>query len=89
MVPQANPTDGLFALTLFKDISPWEVIFKAHKFYNGSITQHKEAFATQAKHILIEAPAETPAFVEVDGEWLGQSPVEFIMMEHAINVVVP
>jgi diacylglycerol kinase (ATP) len=89
LVPHADPQDGLFALTMFKNIEPWEVIVKAHKFYNGSIVKHKEAFTTQAKHIRIEAPQETPAFVEVDGEYLGQSPIEFVMKEHAVNIIVP
>lgn len=89
LVPHADPQDGLFALTVFKDIAPWEVIFKAAKFYNGSITKHKEAFISQSKHILIEAPEQSPAFVEVDGEYLGQSPVEFVMHAKAIHIMAP
>ena len=89
LVPHADPQDGLFALTLFKDIAPWEVIVKAAKFYNGSITKHKEAFMTQAKHILIEAPKESPAYVEVDGEYLGQSPIEFVMHPQAVQIISP
>lgn len=89
LVPQAKTDDGLFALTLVKDISPWEMVLKAHKFYNGSIIHHPQAFATQAKSIRVEAPAETPAIVEVDGELLGQTPIEFVMFEKAIQVVTP
>lgn len=89
LVPHANPNDGLFALSLFKDIKPWEVIVKAPQFYTGKIVQHKEAFSTQAKHIKIEAPASSPAFVEADGEWLGQSPIEFFMLAASIHILVP
>lgn len=89
LVPHANPTDGLFALSIFKDVKAWEVLLKAPQFYTGSIVKHKEAFCTQAKHIRIEAPDSTPAFVEVDGEWLGQSPIDFSMFATSINVIVP
>lgn len=89
LVPHANPTDGLFALSLYKDVKSWEVILRAPQFYNGSIVKHKEAITAQVKHIKIEAPVETPAFVEVDGEWLGQSPIEFYMLPASINIVVP
>jgi len=89
LVPQADPRDGQFALTLFKDISPWEVVFKAPQFYSGSVVKHKEAFVTQAKHILIQASEDKPAFVEADGEFLGQTPVEFIMLPKAVQVIVP
>ena len=77
------------SLTVFKNIAPWEVIVKAHKFYNGTITQHPEAFSAQAKHILIEAPDNKPAFVEVDGEYLGQTPIEFVMHPKAIQIIYP
>jgi YegS/Rv2252/BmrU family lipid kinase len=89
LVPHADPTDGLFALSLYKSIKPWEVILRAPQFYSGSITKHKEAITTQVKHIQITAPAETPAYVEVDGEWLGQSPIEFTMLPAAIRVIIP
>jgi YegS/Rv2252/BmrU family lipid kinase len=89
LVPHADPTDGLFALSLYKNIKPWEVILRAPMFYNGSIAKHKEAVTAQTKHLKITAPSETPAFVEVDGEWLGQSPIEFIMLPAAIKVIVP
>lgn len=89
LVPHADPTDGLFAISLFKNVKSWEVIFKAPQFYTGTIVNHKEAISDQAKKIKITAPAETPAYVEVDGEWLGQSPIEFTMLPASINVVVP
>lgn len=89
LVPHANPQDGLFALTLLKDVKNWEVFLKAPKFYTGSVIHHKEAIIAQTQHIRIEAPQETPAYVEVDGEWLGQSPIEFHMLPAALNVIVP
>lgn len=89
VVPHADPEDGLFALSLFKDVKAWEVVAKAPQFYTGTIVKHKEAVTAQAKEIKITAPKETPAYVEVDGEWLGQSPIEFTMLSAAIKVVVP
>jgi len=89
LVPHADPTDGLFALSLYKNVKPWEVILRAPQFYSGSISKHKEAVTAQVKQIRITAPVETPAYVEVDGEWLGQSPIEFTMLPAAIRVVVP
>lgn len=89
LVPHADPTDGLFALSLFKDVKSWEILVKAPRFYTGSIVKHKEAVTAQVKHIKITAPAESPTYVEVDGEWLGQSPIEFTMFPASINVIVP
>jgi len=89
LVPHADPQDGLFAMTVFKDIKSYEVITKSHRFYNGSIVKHKEAMSTQAKHLKIEASDDQPAYVEVDGEYLGRTPIEFIMLPKALKVIVP
>jgi len=89
VVPHADPTDGLFAVSLFKNVKPWEVIFRAPQFYTGSIVTHKEAVTAQTKHLKITTPTETPTYVEVDGEWLGQSPIEFTMLSASIQVIVP
>lgn len=88
-VPHAIPDDGLFALTYFTDIKGIDVLLSSRKFYDGTIIHHPKCFTTQAKHIKIEAAEDNPNFVEVDGEFLGQTPIEFIMHEKAINVIVP
>ncbi|MCP4439580.1 MAG: diacylglycerol kinase family lipid kinase [Aureispira sp.] len=88
-VPHAIPDDGLFALAYFTDIKGIDVLLNSRKFYDGSIIHHPKCFTTQAKHIKIEAAEDSPNFVEVDGEFLGKTPIEFIMHQQAINVIVP
>ena len=89
LVPHAIHDDGKFALTLFKDIKPIEVITKSPRFFNGSIVDHPQAFTSQTNHIQIDADKETPAYVEADGEVLGQTPIEFDMLKQSIQVFVP
>lgn len=89
-VPHAVPDDGLFALTLVDKVSPWEVVRATSYFYNGKIAKIPQVNTYQAKHIRIEAPAEAPPiWVEADGEFLGQTPVEFILHEKALQIIVP
>lgn len=87
LVPHAIPDDGLFALTLFKDIRPIDLIVNTTKLYNGSIIHHKEAIHTQAKYIKLTTPVEQPAYIEADGEWLGQTPATISMLHQAINII--
>lgn len=89
LAPHAVPNDGLFALTLLKDIKAWEVVVKAPQFYSGTVVNHSEAFSTQVQKVRIEAPSKQPAFVEVDGEYLGQTPIDFEMFREAFSVIVP
>lgn len=88
LVPHAVPDDGLFALTVFKDISAWDLIINTPKLYSGNIIHHKEAYYTQTKSIQITSPIDQPAYIEADGELLGQTPIQLTMLPKAIRVVV-
>jgi YegS/Rv2252/BmrU family lipid kinase len=87
LVPHAIPDDGLFALTLFKDIRPIDLIINTIKLYNGSIIHHREAVHTQCKQLTLTTPSDQPAYIEADGEWLGQTPVKIDMLPQAIRII--
>lgn len=89
-VPQAVPDDGLMALTLIKRVSALEVVANSRKFYNGKIGEHPKVSLKQAKVIRVEAAENAePTWVEADGEFLGQTPVEFTVRPKAVNIIVP
>ena len=87
-VPQAIPDDGLFALTFARKISKLEVLIQTPRFYNGTILQHSKIEGHQARSIRVEHIGETPTLLEADGEFLGETPVEFEMLERALRVVL-
>lgn len=87
-VPQAISDDGLFALTFARRLKKWEVILQTHRFYNGSLLQHPKVEGYQARSIRVEAGEDAPTLLEADGEFLGETPVEFILIEQALRVVV-
>jgi len=85
-VPHAVPDDGLFALTIAREISKLEVILQTPRFYNGSILQHSRIEGHQARSIRVEHVGDTPTLLEADGEFLGETPVEFVLLEKALRV---
>ena len=87
-VPQAVPDDGLFALTLARRHSKWEVLLQTRNFYNGTILNHPKIEGFQAKSIRVEQVGDTPTLLEADGEFLGETPVEFLLLEKALRVVM-
>jgi YegS/Rv2252/BmrU family lipid kinase len=88
--PHAIPDDGLIALTLIKKVSPWEVVSNSRRFYNGRITDNPKVSTYQTPHIRVEASTDAePTWVEADGEFLGQTPVEMSILPQAIQVIVP
>ena len=88
LVPQAVPDDGLFALTFAREISKLEVLLQTPRFYNGTLLQHSKIEGHQARSIRVEHVGDTPTLLEADGEFLGETPVEFFLLEKALRVVL-
>lgn len=84
--PDAKPDDGLFDLTLIRDLSRLSVIANLGRLYNGSIKKHKRVTAYLGRHIRIES--ESPLLLEADGESLGHSPLEFHIVPQSVRVLV-
>ena len=87
-VPQAVPNDGLFALTFARSLPKWEVLLQTPRFYNGTLLQHPRIEGHQAKNIRVEHTNGTPTLLEADGEFLGETPVEFRILENALRIVL-
>ncbi len=87
-VPQAIPDDGLFALTFARKLPKWEVLWSTPRFYNGTILSHPKISGFQTSHLRVEHIGDTPTLLEADGEFLGETPAEFFMLEKALRVVL-
>jgi YegS/Rv2252/BmrU family lipid kinase len=88
LVPHAIPDDGLFALTFARKLPKYEVLLLTPRFYNGTILSHPQVEGYQAKSIRIDHIGDTPTLLEADGEFLGQTPVEFSMLEKALRIAL-
>ncbi len=84
--PDAKTDDGLFDLTVIKDLTKWSVVTNVRRLYNGTIKKHKQVESFLGKHILIES--DNPVLLEADGESLGHSPFEFNIVPKSVRVVI-
>ncbi len=89
LVPHSVPDDGLLALTYDTGLNKAEVITITPSLFTGNIAKHKKVLAHQVKNVRVEAREELPTYVEVDGEFLGETPCEFSIIEKLLKVVVP
>ncbi len=83
--PSAKIDDGLLDFTFIENISRMEIIKNIRRLYNGTLLEHPNIRSYRAKNIRIES--EEKVYIEVDGESLGHTPVEFSIMDRALNVV--
>ena len=82
-----NPTDGLFDITIAKNLTIFDLIFNIKKLYNGNIVYHKKVETYKTKEIRV-IPQTSKPFIQADGELIGTGKVSVKIIERAINFVI-
>ena len=85
-LPLAVADDGLFDLTLIRPMHWWQMIFRLRSLFNGNIYKIGHISHHRGRTIRIESTPEI--MVEVDGELLGGTPLEFEMCPRSVKIVV-
>ena len=85
-LPDAVADDGMFDVSLIRPIPFWHVLFRFRYLFNGGIYRIRHVLQERGSRIRIESSPEVS--VEVDGELLGESPLEFSILHRAIRIVV-
>lgn len=85
-LPAAVADDGILDLSLVRPVHFWHLLFRFHYLFNGGIYRIRHILQERGSHIRIESSPEIS--VEVDGESLGETPLEFSILHQAIRIVV-
>ncbi len=88
-VPHAEIDDGQFAVTYVNSIPKLKAIASTHYLYDGKVAKFKYAKLLKAKHMKVEAVDDAPTLLELDGEFVGETPAEFEIIPQALKVIVP
>jgi len=86
LVPHAVIDDGMLAVTLASALPKWEVILLTPRFYNGNIGKHPKIRTLHSKTIQIKSLEEKEILLEIDGEYVGHTPVRIEVVEKALKV---
>ena len=82
-----NTTDGLFDITIAKNLNIFDLICNIKKLYNGHIVYHKKIETYKTKLITV-IPKTSKAYIQADGELIGTGKVSFQIISRAINFVI-
>ena len=85
-LPLAIADDGLFDITLIRPFHWWNLLFRINRLFNGDIYSIGHVHHRKGSHIRIESTPDI--MVEVDGELLGGTPLEFRIHHRAVRVIV-
>lgn len=85
VAPNALTDDGLFNITVIKNLSPLKVLLNLPKLYNSEIKDVDGVTMFTGKKI--EALSKQKVLLDVDGEQPGTLPVTIDMIPEAINII--
>lgn len=84
-LPDAMPDDGIFDLTIYRACTKMQVVKNTNKLYDGSFV--KLPFISQFTASKVRIDADTPIYVETDGEELGHTPIEIEMLTRSLKII--
>ena len=82
-----NTTDGLFDITIVKNLNIFDLISNIKKLYNGHIVHHKKV-ETYKTDLITVIPQASKPYIQADGELIGVGKVTFKIISKAINFVI-
>lgn len=85
-LPEAVADDGMLDLSLIRPVHFWHILFRLRYFFNGGIYRIRHILKARGSRVRIESSPEVS--VEVDGELLGHTPLEFSVLHRAIRIIV-
>lgn len=81
----SNPYDGMFDISIAKNISKRDIIKNISKLFNGKITHHKKVETFKADSISIEILDTKQPFIETDGEIVGTGNIQISILKNAFS----
>lgn len=82
-----NSSDGLFDITIAKNLHLFDLIFNIRKLYSGSIVHHKKIETVKTKEITV-IPKESEPYIQADGELIGTGKVTASILEKSLNFII-
>ena len=76
LTKEANPFDGLFDISIAKNIGKLDIVKNLTKLFNGKIVNHKKVESFKSNAISITIDEEELPFIQADGELIGKGNVK-------------
>lgn len=87
-LPNAIANDGIFDMTIIKKTTKLRIIRNVKNLYDGTFLKLPEVVTFKGRSISIVSKPRNSVYLETDGESLGYSPLEFMIIPGSIKVIV-
>ena len=85
IAPNAIPNDGLFDITLIKDVTKMDVVKELRHLYSGNF-QNPKIETSRTDFITVDSKEDV--YLQLDGELLGTCPITFEIVPNSLKVLV-
>jgi YegS/Rv2252/BmrU family lipid kinase len=85
IAPNAIPNDGLFDITLIKDVTKMDVVKELRYLYSGNFQNPK---IETSRTDFISVDSKEDVYLQLDGELLGACPIAFEIIPNSLKVLV-
>ncbi len=80
-----NPFDGLFDVSIAKDLTKLEIIQNLPKLFNGKIVEHPKVETYKVNELSISIDSEVKPFIQADGELIGKGNMNISIVPGAFS----
>lgn len=87
-LPNAIPDDGLFDIMVIRKTTKLRIVTNIKHLYDGSFVNMPEVSMHTGKKVTIKSRPAHKLYLETDGESLGHSPLDFMIVPKAIQLIV-
>ena len=88
LTKNVNVTDGLFDISIAKNLKFFAILRNILKFYNGKMVNHKEVETYKTDAIKITTYNDS-TFVQADGELIGTGGFKASIIPKAVAFIIP
>ncbi len=89
IAPEASPFDDKMKLVIVEDIPTTEFLRNIPNLRAAKYIDHPKIHYFDAKSVIIDPLEERPVYVETDGEFLGQAPIEAKVLPSKLKMLTP
>ena len=80
-----DPFDGLFDISIVKNLSKIDIIKNVTKLFNGAIVNHSKVDSYKTTKIAVGVDNDNPPYIQADGELIGTGSFEVSIINNAFS----
>ena len=86
IAPDAKIDDGIAEIVLIGKVGIWDYLTKIPLLKKGKKINHPEVYYKKAMSCMIES--QTPMPIDIDGEFVGHTPLKMVMKQKMVKILV-